>query len=130
MATSTAHRASRFRERAARYLLFGILSVLIALAGIGLGFFIEGHWGDDAFTRWGGLIVFTLGLFALFVSDSEKWLRRWRFWSLTAILLTMHLAAFVLLLTHVHEWRLTWFMVMVLEYPVFLAVRGKFVTSR
>jgi hypothetical protein len=76
----------------------------------------------------GGLGGFTFGIFGLFVGDSAKVLREWRFWVLVAILLLAHLTAFVIVLSHVEEWKLTWFMVMVVEYPLFLFLRDKFVS--
>jgi peptidoglycan/LPS O-acetylase OafA/YrhL len=110
-------------------LLLVILSVLVALVGVGTAFVVADRWRHDAYIRWGGLIFFALGLFGLFVADSEKFLRKWRFWVVTVILLAGHLAAFAAILTHVEEWRLTWFMVMVVEYPVLRFFRGKFASS-
>jgi len=46
---------------------------------------------------------------------------------MTAILMMGHLAAFAIVLTHVEEWRLSWFMVMVIEAPLFYFIRNKFV---
>lgn len=85
------------------------------------------RWGHDAFIRWGGFTGFTLALFGLLIGDSEKLLRTVRFWVVTAILLAGHLAIFWIVLTHVEEWQLTWFLVMIPEYPFFLVVRNRFV---
>jgi peptidoglycan/LPS O-acetylase OafA/YrhL len=109
-------------------LLICVLSVLVVFASLKFTFVIEDRWGHDAFIRWGGLAGFTLGLFGLFVADNEKFLRKWRFWVVTAILLMGHLAAFVILLSHVDEWKLPWFMVMVIEYPIFIFLRDIFVS--
>ena len=125
--TSAARTTTRIRDRVRNSLFFVLLCVLVAFAFLGMAFVVEDRWGHDAFIRWGGLAGFTLGLFALFVSDSEKFLRRRRFWMVTAILLAGHLAAFEVVLTHVEEWKLMWFMVMVVEYPLFLFLRDKFV---
>jgi hypothetical protein len=108
-------------------LLFVLLCVLVSFAFLGLVFLVEDRWGHDTFIRWGGLAGLTLGLFGLFVTDSEKFLRESRFWVVTAILLVGHLAAFAIVLTHVEEWKLAWFMVMVVEYPLFLFLRDRFV---
>lgn len=129
--TSAVQRDNKNRSGARRYvswLLFLLLCTLIALVGLKLTFVVEDRWGHDAFIRWGGLTGFTLGLFGLFVSESEKLLRRQRFWILTAILLGLHLIAFAVVLTHVGGWKLPWFMVMVPEYPAFLFFRERFVS--
>ena len=110
--------------------LICILSILIAFVALRIGILVQGRWGDDASNRWGGLVCFTLALFALFVAESERFLRRWRFWGVTATLLMGHVAGFAIVLTHVETWRLIWFMVMALEYPLFLVVRDRFVSPR
>jgi len=95
-----------------------------------IAFVVQDRWGHEAFIRWDGLAGFTLFLFGLFVAESEKFLRKWRFWVVTAILLMGHLAAFAMVLTHVGEWKLSWFIVMVIEAPLFFFVRDKFVLPR
>jgi hypothetical protein len=108
-------------------LLFALLCVVIVIVQLKIGFVVLDRWGDDGFIRWGGLAVFTLGIFGLFIGDSQKILRKGRFWVLVAILLVGHLTVFAIVLTHVEEWKLTWFMVMAIEYPLFLFLRNKFV---
>ena len=125
--TSAARTNTRTRHRVRNALLFSLLCVVIAVVQLKIGFMVLDRWGDDGFIRWGGLAGFTLVLFGCFVGDSEKFLRERRFWVVTAVLLSAHLAAFAIILTHVAEWKLTWFMVMVIEYPVFLFFRDKFV---
>jgi hypothetical protein len=119
--TSAAQRTNRIRSRVRDYVLY----VLIAFAFLGITFVIEDKWGHDAFIRWGGLAGFTLGLFGYFASDSRQYLRLRQFWALTAILLAVHLAGFVILLTRLDEWQLMWFTVMVFEYPVFIILRSR-----
>lgn len=126
--TSAAQGTARVGNRVRNFLLYALFAVVIAFGGLKITFTVEDTWGHDAFIRWGGLAAFTLGLFALFVGDSEKLLRKWRFWVVTAILLAVHLAAFAIVLTYVQEWKLMWFMVMVVEYPLFLLIRGRFVS--
>jgi hypothetical protein len=127
---SAVQRATHFRDRLRKYLLYGVLSILIAVGGIKITFVVVDQWGDDAFIRWVGLTVFSLGLFGFFLGNSEKFLRKGRFWVVTAILLTGHLTAFVIILTHIEEWKLMWFMVMVIEYPLFTFFRDRFVNPR
>lgn len=108
-------------------ILFVLFCVLIALGIVGLSLFVGFRWGPEIFLRWGGLTAFTLVLFGLFVGDSEKFLRKRRFWLVTTVLLAGHLAAFIVVLTHVQQWKLMWFMVMVIEYPILLFSRNIFV---
>jgi hypothetical protein len=108
-------------------LLIILISFPIAFALLGIGFVVIDRWGHDAFIRWDGLAGFTIVLFGFFIGDSEKVLRQWRFWALFAILLVVHLTAFVIVLSRVEEWRLTWFMVIVVEYLPFRFLRDRFV---
>ena len=124
--TATAQRVPR-SHRVRNALLFFLLCVLIAFVFIKITFVVEDRWGHDAFIRWDGLAGFTLGLFGFFLGESEKLLRQWRFWVVTLILLAAHLVAFTIVLTHIEEWKLMWFMVMVIEYPGFVFVRDWFI---
>lgn len=119
--TSNTQRAAYVRGRVRDYILY----VLIGFAFLGMVFVIEGEWGHDAFIRWGGLIGFTSGLFGYFVSESRQYFRELSFWTLTALLLCVHLAVFAVVLTHVDEWKLTWFIGMVLEFPVMIFFRNR-----
>jgi len=94
-----------------------------------IAFAVQDKWGHDGFIRWDGLAGFTLGLFGLFVAESQKFLRKRRFWVVTGILLMGHLAVFAIVLTHVEEWKLGWFMLMVFEYPLFFFLRNNFVRA-
>jgi len=104
----------RIRDRIRDYVLY----VAIAFAFLAAVFAVEGKWGHEAYIRWGGLIGFTSVLFGGFISESGQFFRRWQFWAVTALLLAVHLTAFAIVLTHVEEWKLMWFMVMVFEFPV------------
>jgi hypothetical protein len=101
-----------------------VLYVAITFVFIAMVFAVQGRWGHDAFIRWGGLAGFTLILFGYFVGDSRSLLRERQFWLLTIVLLAAHLGLFIVVLSHIDEWRLMWFTGMVLEYPVFLFFRG------
>lgn len=111
----------RLRGRVRDYVLY----IAIAFAFLGAVFVVEGKWGHEAFIRWGGLTGFTAGLFGFFVKESREYFRERRFWMLTAVLLAVHLTAFAIVLTHVEEWKLMWFMVMIVEYPVFVFFRNR-----
>ncbi len=79
----------------------------------------------EVYIRWGGLALDTAILYGLFINYSRQFFRRWQFWELTALLLSVHLAGFAIVLTHVDEWKLTWFTVMALEYPVLIFFRNR-----
>lgn len=128
--TSTAKRNVNTLNRIGYALLIFLISLLVTVVFLGMAFVVEGQWGHNAFIRWGGLAGFTLGLFGLFIGYSEKFLQSWRFWGLTSILLVGHLAVFAMLLTHVDEWKLPWFMAMVVELPPFVFLRDNFVEPR
>ena len=118
---SSSQRAAHLRSRVRDYVLYiaiavavGALAILIARTSI----------TQDALTRWGGLAINTAVLYGYFISDSRRFFRKWQFWGLTALLLAVHLTAFAIVLTHVEEWKLMWFMVMILEYPLLVYARS------
>jgi hypothetical protein len=119
--TSSIGRTHHLRKRVIDYVLY----LIVACAFFGMTFVIESKWGHDAFIRWGGLVGFTSILFGHFVSESRLYLRQLQFWILTLILLTLHLAAFTMLLKYTDEWRLMWFTGMALEYPVLVVFRSR-----
>jgi len=41
----------------------------------------------------------------------------------------VHLAGFIIVLTHVAEWKLIWFMVMFFEFPVLVFFRNRLQSS-
>jgi hypothetical protein len=97
------------------------LVLAVSVLGIAFAFFVS----DDAYIRWGGLALDTAVLFAYFINISRQFLRSRRFWILTACLMFVHLAGWIVFLMHVGEWRLAWFTAMVLELPIFLYVRNR-----
>ena len=117
IAKSASHRRSRVKDYA--------VYVLITFAFLGGVFILESKWGHETFIRWGGLAGFTAVLFGYFLSESRRFAREWQFWSLSLVLLAGHLTAFSIVLTHVEEWRLMWFLVMAVEYPIFVFLRSR-----
>jgi hypothetical protein len=99
--------------------------VLIVVGAI-VSLFVFGVFVDhDTFTRWGGLAYTTAFLYGFLIYDSRHLLKSRRFWAMASSLFVLHVIAFVLLLAHVHEWRFPWFTVMLLEVPIFNAVRNR-----
>jgi uncharacterized membrane protein YqhA len=98
-----------------------VIGLLISCA------FFASSVSHEAYIRWGGLALDTAVLFGLFINSSRQFFQQRQFWVLTVVLLAVHLAAFAIVLTHVEEWQLMWFLVMVLEYPVLVFSRNRLV---
>jgi hypothetical protein len=107
---------------AIRELLVVVPAVVAVLL---LGAFVASSVGHDAYIRWGGLTLNTAALFGFFINYSRQFFRQRQFWVLAAVLLALHLTAFAIVLTHVEEWQLMWFSVMVLEFPVLVFSRNR-----
>lgn len=80
---------------------------------------------DEVYIKWGGLALDTAIVFGLFIKYSRQFLKERRFWGLTFMLLAVHLVSFILILTHVEEWKLVWFTPMAAELPLFLFLRNR-----
>jgi hypothetical protein len=117
---SGTHGESHLRSRIIDFALYIAIGILFIIS-----FYVVAHkWGPDAFIRWGGLVGYTAILFGYFIADSRRFFRNRLFWVLTLTLLSLHVGVFVIVLTHAAEWRLPWFMVVVVEVPVFLLLRS------
>lgn len=120
--SSTNQRIAHIRARVRDFILyiaigFAFVAVLITVA--------RSSASHDAIIRWGGLAFMSAILFGYFISSSGQFFRRWQFWALTTILLSVHLGAFAVILTHVDEWKLIWFTGMALKYPAFVFFRSR-----
>jgi hypothetical protein len=102
-------------------LILGILCVLIAFA-----FVVRG----DAYIRWGGLAVNSAVLFVFLLHRSRLYLKEGSFWKLVACFLALHLAAWIVVLIVVAEWKLAGFGSMALEAPLFLYLRARITTGK
>jgi len=117
------HAYARLRD----FVLYIAISLAVAAAAIGVA---QANVSHDAFIRCGGLIMNTSLLFGYFIADSRNLWRKWSFWVMTTALLSVHLIAFALVLTHVSEWKLIWFLLMYLEMPVLIYFRDRLSTRR
>jgi len=111
--------ANRLRDFSI-YIAIGLLVAAIAwiIASTGLSL--------NVITKWGGLAVNTAAVYGYFIADSRSYFRRLAFWVMTSVALSMHLVVFAVVLTHVSQWKLLWFMVMLLEIPVLVFLRDRF----
>ena len=103
-----------------------VIGGLLVIAALGLA---KTNLSRDALIRWGGLTVNTCVLFGYFVADSRPLLGRIYFWILTAGLLSLHTLLFAIILSHIAQWKLVWFLVMYLEAPVLVFFRNRFFHS-
>jgi hypothetical protein len=119
---SDTQKATHIRSRVRDYVLYVAISIALVVAGITIS---HTSINRDALNRWGGLVVYTAILFGYFIDDSRQFIRKWPFWKMIAILLSVHLAAFGYILTHADVWKFIWFTVMMLEFPVLVFFRNR-----
>lgn len=95
----------------------GVVAMLVLIAHF--------HVSHAVFIRWGGLGLGTLILYGGFISHSRQLLNKWLFWVLTGAALILHLGLFITILSFATEWKLTWFMAMLLEVPALLYIHNR-----
>lgn len=100
-----------------------LLYVALALAGlVGIGLLVATaiYTGIAFIGGWVGLIGYTLVLFWIIVSRWREYWNRTMFWLIIASLLTLHLLGFVAVLRIYPQWRMIWFLpIIVLEAALF-----------
>jgi hypothetical protein len=90
-----------------------VLALLACIVAFGL------HVSREVYIKWGGLTYFTAAILAIVIYDRRELLRTREFWIQLLSALAIHLIAWIILLSHVREWRLAWFLIMILELPAF-----------
>jgi drug/metabolite transporter (DMT)-like permease len=124
MSTSKTNHRRRFDPNALT--VRDVLTIVpLVLAFVAVSIFFAFSVSDEVYIRWGGLALDSAIVFGLFIKYSRQFLRERRFWGLTLALLAVHLVAFILILTHVEEWKLVWFTPMAAELPLFLFIRNR-----
>ena len=113
---SSGSRKERISARVRDYLSYIGIALAIGVATVFMAIF---GMREDAFIRWGELLLFTVPLFGYFIALHRREFQRPMFWFLTAVFLSAHLTIFAIILTHIAHWRLIWFLPMYLEAPVF-----------
>jgi hypothetical protein len=96
--------------------IIGILALFILFASL---------VNHETYIKLGGLILTTAVLYGVFIGTSRSFFHMWKFLAFTVAALIVHLTAFTIVLAHVDDWKLTWFTVMVVEYPVLAALRDQ-----
>jgi hypothetical protein len=77
----------------------------------------------DTYIRWGGLVITIAVIFGGLIRESRRFHGMTSFWMLVTIFVSLNLVIFGVILTHVNEWRLPWFGIMLLEVPIFIIAR-------
>lgn len=83
------------------------------------------HLSLEVIPKWGGLAANTALVYGYFLADSRSFFRQRAFWAVTSVAFTVHLIIFGVVLTHVAQWKLLWFMLMLLEIPVLVSLRNR-----
>ncbi len=114
------------------YTLLGYLAILVILLVIALTIGASLYWfvilpgripARDAFAKWSGLAIFTLGTFGFVVKKSRT---RWRsraFWIILGAILAVHITVFLVIFRYVEPWR-EWYLLIVctVEAPSIMTV--------
>lgn len=108
-------------RRALKWLAVGAAFVVAGIAAAAIvGFVAEyrrDHWLPPA--RWVGLALFTVFGFGTIASSFRQQWKDLRLWFYLSVLLAVHLAAYIVLLVSVEEWRPIWFLLISLaEFPM------------
>jgi hypothetical protein len=98
------------------------LAVLFAFITVAVffGLYVSPH---DTYIRWGGLVITIAVIFGGLIRESRRFHGMTSFWMLATIFVSLNLVIFGVILTHVREWRLPWFGVMLIEIPIFITLR-------
>ncbi len=112
----------RIVRRALLYVGLAVAS-LTAFALIFALLVYTGHTSYLEHGGWIGLLVYTSGLFWVTIRQSRDYWHRLGFWVTVAGLLVLHVLAFVAILHAYPQWRMIWFMpVIVVEGGLFGAL--------
>jgi len=81
------------------------------------------HVSHEVYIKWGGLALNTAVLFGVAAYYYRNFLRTQRFWIQLLSGLVLHLVVWIILLSQVDEWRLAWFLIMIVEAPAFQFIK-------
>jgi peptidoglycan/LPS O-acetylase OafA/YrhL len=107
------------------YLAIVVLLILVAFL-IGAAMYLtvgKRQLSLDAYDRWGGLAIFTTGMFGYLIRRSRRYWREGAFWAATTFLLLIHLISYSIVLTSVEHWNGIWFLLIsIAEAPTIVAI--------
>lgn len=100
-----------------------LLLVAIVIGTIAYWAVIVRHLTDDSFRRWGGLAIFAVGTFGYILNRFRIHWHSRVLWATVAGLSILHVAAFSVALSLIHDWNDVWFLVVcTLEIPVLVKI--------
>lgn len=73
------------------------------------------------------LVLFTGLLYCSFIAFNRQMFRVWTFWLLTIVMISAHLAVFLIINLRVDHWRPLWNGLMFFEIPILDFLKGRFV---
>jgi hypothetical protein len=88
------------------------------------------HISQRAAGQWLSLVLFTGILYGAFIAYNRALFQTPAFWFLVVVLLSAHIAVFVILNRSMDQWRPIWNAVMFLEVPILDLLKGQFVHRR
>jgi hypothetical protein len=115
------------RSRVRDFALYILIGLVFGITAIVLG---RSNISAKAANQWVSVIFFTSILYGTFIALNRSLYRTRSFWILTIVLLSLHLAFFITMVTLVDQWRPIWSAVMFFEAPALDALKGKFVSPR
>ncbi len=103
-----------------------ILLVIALIIGAGLYWFvvIPGRFpSSDAFAKWSGLAMFTLGTFWWVIKESRpRWHNKAFWWTIVTVLF-IHIAGFLVAFRYVEHWRtFHFFVICTIETPMIMTL--------
>ncbi len=94
--------------------LYVLIAVPLAIGIVWYAYKSDGT-GNEAISRWAGLIVNTAILYGYVLKESRPFWHAWGFWLALIGVLGLHTLVFILILQHVEHWSVLWFLFM---YPI------------
>ncbi len=121
----TSKRKDQFVFTMLGYLVIVVILILVAFSiGIAMYWIVGKRQASlDWYERWGGLAIFTMGIFGYLIKVSRRHWRQKVFWATTACLLLVHLSLYSIVLTSIAHWNGIWFLVIsIIEAPTVVAI--------
>lgn len=103
-------KANRVRD----FAIYIGVGLTLGLATVWCGFHFEIH-NTETLGKWIGFAAITAILFGYVIRAHRRFLRTAGFWTVTSLLLAVHLVGFILVLRRTQHWHLLWF---VFIYPL------------
>ena len=110
------------RRRSFKEILLYIAVCALIIAAIFAAFAAGMDW--DFFSKWVGLAIYTSVPFGYFIADSHVLWTKPAFWVFVAVCLSIHCAAWVVILLRVAHWKVIWFSPVLAEMVIVAFIRN------